>query len=271
MVHSPQRSSDLIWFLLCDSDGKPYKESSVSAVSLPPTFVVDQFRDAVLLKNSPILPDIASSQLKVYRNKIAFDKRNDKEQVEMEPLKSSQLLDGLGKTEDGALVVLVPSSTSPSVKAFRQRRYKAMSVEASCRKYLDAIASRLAEFYEFDYRFKSGATIGDVLAAKDGTEGIDWDIRRAKKTYQRFDGDGFTTEVEKGQPLTSTKLPDVYTAEEWNIISKFNENITERVHNASLPSLPNGRPYIVIPHSEFTPEMIAFLKILALRLHFTNF
>jgi hypothetical protein len=42
-----------------------------------------------------------------------------------------------------------------------------MSVEASCRKYLDAIAKRLAEFYEFNYRFKSGATIGDVLEAKD--------------------------------------------------------------------------------------------------------
>ena len=49
-----------------------------------------------------------------------------------------------------------------------------MSVEASCRKYLDAIALKLAGYYGFDYKCKGGPTIGDVLTAKKGKEGEAW-------------------------------------------------------------------------------------------------
>ena len=95
-------------------------------------------------------------------------------------------------------------------------------MEASCRKYLDAIATKLSSFYEFDYRYKEGPTIGDVLSAKDGVEGEDWDIRKAKRTYQQTDEDGFTVEIRKGQPLAKDRLPDIYTPDEWDKISKFN-------------------------------------------------
>jgi hypothetical protein len=75
---------------------------------------------------------------------------------------------------------------------------------------LDAIATKLASFYEFDYRFKDGPSIGDVLSVKDGAEGIDWDIRRAKKTHYQTDADGYTmVQIEKGQPMSKTALPDV--------------------------------------------------------------
>ena len=57
------------------------------------------------------------------------------------------------------------ADTSPLLKPFRQERYKKLSVEASCRKYLDAIATKLSSFYEFDYRYKEGPTIGDIFAA----------------------------------------------------------------------------------------------------------
>ena len=127
-----------------------------------------------------------------------------------------------------------------------------MSVEASCRKYLDAIAKRLAEFYEFNYRFKSGATIGDVLEAKGGTKGEDWDFRKAKKTYYQIDDNGSLVQILKGKPLKSINLPDLYTPEEWEKISKFNKNTTQRVHDATLPMTSSGRAYVIIPHSEFT-------------------
>ena len=182
-------------------------------------------------------------------------------------MKSSCPLDGLGKTEEeeNMHVVVVPSPTSSSLKPFRQKRYKAMSVEASCRKYLDAIALKLSSFYEFDYKYVSGPTIGDVFAAKDGVEGDEWSFRRAKKNYERIDADGCTVEIRKGQPLTSIKLPDIYTADEWKKIKKFNHNTSERIHSGNMPSLSNGRPYIVIPHSEFTPEMISFLKTIGVK------
>ena len=54
---------------------------------------------------------------------------------------------------------ITATDTSPHLKAYRQQRYKTMSVEASCRKYLDAIALKLAGYYEFDYKYKGGPTI----------------------------------------------------------------------------------------------------------------
>ncbi|KAI3649871.1 hypothetical protein MP228_005503 [Amoeboaphelidium protococcarum] len=70
--------------------------------------------------------------------------------------------------------------TASVLASSRQEAIRRMSVDASCRKYLDAIAKRLAEFYDFSYRFTSGATIGDVLEAKDGVEGEDWDPQSQK-------------------------------------------------------------------------------------------
>jgi hypothetical protein len=150
--------------------------------------------------------------------------------------------------------------TAAVTKSSRLVTTRKMSVEASCRKYLDAIAMKLSSFYEFDYRYKEGPTIGDVLQAKNGLEGKDWKFRRAINTHYQTDDEGFTVEIRKGQPLRSNKLPDLYTPDEWDKISKFNKNTTKRVHNGNLPQLSNGKPYIIIPHSEFTEEMISFLK-----------
>ena len=69
--------SPLVWFQLFDSaTEEPYKGTTADAVSLFPGSVVVQFRDAVKAKNSSILTGITSSQLIVYKNKAAFDKRN---------------------------------------------------------------------------------------------------------------------------------------------------------------------------------------------------
>jgi hypothetical protein len=155
--------------------------------------------------------------------------------------------------------------TSPRLKSFRQQRFKTMSVEASCRKYLDAIALKLAGYYEFHFSFKSGPTIGDVLTARNGKEGEDWAFHRAIKNSHQIDEDGFTVEIKRGQPLTNVKLPEIYTVEEWDKISSFNKKTTKLVHSGTLPSLSNGKPYIVIPHSEFTEEMIFFLKTIGVK------
>jgi hypothetical protein len=258
--------SPLVWFLLLDSaTGQPYKGTSADAVSLSPCSVVVQFRDAVKTKHSNKLSSFDAADLLVYKNKTAFDKRNASvDEGKVEPLDPTESLGLLGSKED-KLIVAVPLSTSSSLKPFRQKRCKAMSVEASCRKYLDAIALKLSSFYEFDYKHDSGPTIGDVFTAKDGVEGDDWSFRRAKKNYQRLGADGFTVEIRKGQSLTNIKLPDIYTTEEWKKIKKFNYNTSERIHSGNLPSLSNGRPYIVIPHAEFTPEMISFLKTIGVK------
>ena len=246
--------SRLVWFLLLDSStGETYKGTTVSSVlrSSLVVPVVDQFRDAVKAKyDQPgYLKDIPAGALHVYKNKAAFEKRNAAAGEEKEePLDPTEYLGLLGSKED-LLVVAVPFSTSSSLKPFRQKRYKAMSVEASCRKYLDAIALKLSSFYNFSFQYKSGPTIGDVLTAKDGTEGNDWRFHLAPKSYQQIGDDGFIIQIRKGQPLTNIKLPDIYTTDEWDKIKKFNYKTSERIHSGNLPSLSNGRPYIVIPHA----------------------
>jgi hypothetical protein len=59
--------------------------------------------------DSTILTSIAPSQLLVYKNKAAFDKRNAQDGRE-EPLEEDSLVDGLGTSKNKALVVVVPSS-----------------------------------------------------------------------------------------------------------------------------------------------------------------
>jgi hypothetical protein len=90
-----------------DSDkGESYRGTSVSSVSLSCGSVVAQFRDAAHLKNSVILTGITPSQLLVYKNREAFDKRNDPN--ENEPLRSSHCINGLGNKVEDALIVVVP-------------------------------------------------------------------------------------------------------------------------------------------------------------------
>jgi hypothetical protein len=88
--------------LLNSADGQPYKGTTASSVSLLPTNVIDQFRDAVKSKYSNTLSSIDAAQLQVYKNKSSFDAKEV-------PLKSSHPLDCLGETEEDALIVVVPS------------------------------------------------------------------------------------------------------------------------------------------------------------------
>jgi hypothetical protein len=111
MTHLPP--STLVWFLLVDSDGHPYKRTTVSSISLPSSTVVDAFQEAAHLKNSSILTRINPSQLKVYKDKLAFDGKE-------KPLEQDSVIAGLGTSETEALIVVVPISAAPS-KWFGQK------------------------------------------------------------------------------------------------------------------------------------------------------
>jgi hypothetical protein len=90
MAYNPQQQQSsmslnpLVWFQLLDATtGQPYKATTATKVTVSSSADVDDFRKAVHLENSSILTGIASSQLIVYKNKSAFEKRNaiDKENV----------------------------------------------------------------------------------------------------------------------------------------------------------------------------------------------
>jgi len=119
-------SAPLIWFLLVDSSGQPYKKTSAVKVSVSSSADVDDFRDAVKKKgkddgDAAVLTPFKSSQLLVYKNKTAFDKRNaavdDGKEEQLDPTES---LGFLGSKED-MLVVVVPSPTiSPELDQLDQ-------------------------------------------------------------------------------------------------------------------------------------------------------
>ncbi len=73
-------SSPLVWFHLYDAaTGLPYKGTSCDKVSVSSSADVADFRDAVHAKNSNKLSSLDAADLLVFRNKDAFDKRNDLE------------------------------------------------------------------------------------------------------------------------------------------------------------------------------------------------
>ena len=126
-------SSSLIWFQLVDAaDGKPYKDTSVSSVlrfSLVVP-VVDQFRKAVKSKFADsLLNGVAPSNLLVYKNKAAFDKRNAAvDEGKEEPLEEDSLIDNFGATKKEALVVVVPRMMTGMLES-RKRHMDSASSE----------------------------------------------------------------------------------------------------------------------------------------------
>jgi len=110
----------LIWYCLFDSStGQPFRKTTASSVFLPTDYVIDQFRQAVKTENTSILAGIVASQLLVYKNKLAFDKRHNIDHEKQEHLKSSAQLKNLGQSEDEALAVAIPSSLLDEVSERR--------------------------------------------------------------------------------------------------------------------------------------------------------
>ncbi len=101
----------LIWFQLVDAaNGSPYKGTTATSIlrtslAVP---IVDFFRKAVKAENPNSLSHVDPLHLLVYKNQGAFDKRNAAvDKGKEEPFKSSHPLDGLGETEEDALIVVV--------------------------------------------------------------------------------------------------------------------------------------------------------------------
>ena len=120
-----------------------------------------------------------------------------------------------------------------------------MSVEASCRKYLDALARKIALNYDFNTEY-STPTMGDVLKAKDGVEGRDW---------------GYA--LKWGKKVCNVPLPDLYSTEEWNELKSLNKSTTLRIHDGVLPTTREGKQFIILSHDDFKQERVDRLKRIA--------
>ena len=143
------------------------------------------------------------------------------------------------------LVVTVAELPTPAPigSSKKQLFHKGIGVEASCQKYLDAIANELFLSYDFDTVYRK-PTMGDLLAAK---EGETWDYRKNRR----------------GQQLTTTPLPSLFSQSEWDILKDLNADTTKRIYDAKLPQTSSRKPFVIIPHSKFTTENVESLKRIA--------
>jgi len=238
-------SSQKLW-VLHQTAARNYGPTRVSTDGC---YYVDDFRKEIKKESQLAIPQ--NSPITLYQ---------PDGNTEINPTDNLQLLKNAGKIGNAPLIVMTAAIGKSRLASTRK-----MAVEASCRKYLDAIARQISEFYEFEYNHRCGATMGNVLAAKDGNEGTDWVFRLALKNSTQIDDEGFQKVVKKGQKLTLCPLPELFQPDEWEKISKFNSLTSERIHSAELPRLSDGRAYIIIPFSMYSVESVAFLKDIGVR------
>ena len=149
---------------------------------------------------------------------------------------------------------VLPSSTK------KQKQYKGMRVEASCRKYFDALALKLSGYYKFSWGHLGNnpwPSIGDVINAK---ENKTWKYTRRPKTVEERTNENGFIEPPSKVPKLPIPLPNLFSDEEWKKLKEFNRKINDRIHSGVIAATSTGKPLVILPHSEFNDETIAFLK-----------
>jgi hypothetical protein len=147
---------------------------------------------------------------------------------------------------------------APSGSSKKQLKYKGMSTEASCRKFLDALAIEIYFEYDFPTSYMK-PTMGDVLAAKDAKQG---------RPIQLVDDTGrpllwWDYRTKDGIQFTTTPLPSRLSARQWNIMKSLNRYTNDRIHDAQLPKTGANKPFVVLPHIKFAKEYVDDLKSIA--------
>jgi hypothetical protein len=186
---------------------------------------VDDFLEACKKKLAPSLDSIS----------IAFMCLSTSERT----LKRSEAIPE-HNTEDTALIVTTIEETgicyfylSPLLTYVRtvirsvkkQRPHKEMSVEASCQKFLDALAYRISNLYNFQVAIRNCPTIGDVFSAYDKEDKEDWVHRRIiipNEEREKPDEDGYRQANPQIWANAAEKsLPELFSREGWCSRAEF--------------------------------------------------
>ena len=105
--------NDRIWFHLYDFEsGRPYRGTQSTAVNLSLAADLADFKDAVKVEYDypHYLKNVDAQDLKVFKNKDAFDKRNDTID-KSEPLTVDFLIANIGETIEDPLIVTFEASS----------------------------------------------------------------------------------------------------------------------------------------------------------------
>ena len=206
---------------------------------------VADFKDAIKKKFSPLVDSYSTVQLTLFRPDGI---------TEIDP---ETLVADLKEIPWKPMVVTVEELPipAPSGSSKKQLSYKGMSTEASCRKYLDALA--IAFFIEYEFPKNYGKpTMGDVLAAFRGKQGKREQTIPGATWWDYRENDGIRL---ANEPLSSR-----ITAKQWKTLEKLNRKTSDRIHDARLPLTTNQKPFIILPHDDFLDkETVGELKSIA--------
>jgi hypothetical protein len=220
---------------------KSYKDK----VSTEGCFDVGDFRGAIKNKFSRLLAAYDTAQLTL---------REPDGLTEIDPQTSVADLKEIPWKPMVVTVEELPAP-APAGSSRKQLTYKGMTTEASCRKFLDALAIEIYFDYDFPKTYKK-PTMGDVLAAKDGQVG---------KPENAAPGVAWWAyRKENGIQLTTTPLPSILSVRQWDLLKSLNRDTTKRIHDAQLPRTSSQKPFIILPHKKFTTnEYVDDLKSIA--------
>jgi hypothetical protein len=144
----------------------------------------------------------------------------------------------------------------------KQQVYEGMSVEASGRKFLDSLATKIATLYTFDWGtiLQSGMcfTLRKIILGNIFT-GCEQELKEKWRIHLVF---------LRLSPLGMVKkckvsLPDLFTTEEWERLKHYNR----KIHDANLPRTKCGKAYLVLPHEAISQETAMSFKTIAVKGH----
>ena len=230
--------SQKLW-VAYDTPAKTFGPTKVSSEGCSD---VDDFK--VAIRNNPQLAISPNAPITLYQ---------PDGKTEIKPTDTVKSLGNTGK--DGDAPLIVKTSKSNHLGATRQ-----LIAEASCQKYLDRIAYKLSTYYAFRHKSEIRATFGDVLEAVANGK---WSHILEQWTYEQEDYNGDTVHVNEGDPRFPVPLPSLYTDEEWVKLKVLYK--PGCIHNGNFPMTSEGRALVILPHSDFTEEMISFLKNIGLK------
>ena len=150
-------SNRLVWYVLVDAQGETHQGTRASSVNIPSDNVIDQFAKVVHAKNPRKPSSFDASDLLVYANKAAFDRKD-------EPLEEDSTIGTFGSSKKEAFIVVVPeedqsskaSQVTITIKESDDEAYlnelsyyqqRGKLIQDNCKGDCDAILKKVEDFY----------------------------------------------------------------------------------------------------------------------------
>ncbi|KAG9403145.1 hypothetical protein AC1031_006693 [Aphanomyces cochlioides] len=117
----------------------------------------------------------------------------------------------------------------------KRKKYSELDIEESCRKFLNAVATKFAQLYHFPLAFETSATIEDLFRAIDGNK---W----------------------KPKSPNQVSLRDFYPKEVWKTLRQLHEDTYYRMSIGKPVRNQRGEIVVVLPHDGFEESSRAVKK-----------